>query len=147
LVRSIYLSLLFIHHTPHSPTTTTSSTLPSQTLEETWRRTQRRQHKIMDLLASLGLGSDLPEQSTRLTSHPGIIKALDGGDDDDVRLGFNRCLHCGIRLPSDAAAAALCGGAPSSSSSTTKKKLVGGKMGASRRAGDAGASRTAPPAA
>ena len=74
----------------------------------------------MDLLASLGLGSDLPEQCTRLTSHPGVIKALDGGD-DDLRLGFNRCLRCGVRLPSDAAAAA--------DRSSTKKKLVGGNMG------------------
>ena len=49
----------------------------------------------MDLLASLGLGGALPEQSTRLT-HPSVIKALDEGS--DVRLGFNRCLACGIKL-------------------------------------------------
>ena len=58
----------------------------------------------MDLLASLGLGTALPEQSTRLTSHPGIIKALEeeGGDDnDDVRLGFNKCLTCGVNLMMD----------------------------------------------
>ncbi|KAL7534675.1 hypothetical protein ACHAXR_006028 [Thalassiosira sp. AJA248-18] len=53
----------------------------------------------MDLLSSLGLGNALPEQSTRLTSHPGIIKALNNtDDDDDVRLGFNACLHCGSKL-------------------------------------------------
>ena len=34
----------------------------------------------MDLLASLGLGNALPEQSTRLMSHPGIIKALEVND-------------------------------------------------------------------
>ena len=50
----------------------------------------------MDLLASLGLGGALPEQSTRLT-HPSVIKALDEGG-SDVRLGFNRCLACGIKL-------------------------------------------------
>ena len=32
----------------------------------------------MDLLASLGLGTALPEQATRLTCHPGIIRLLDG---------------------------------------------------------------------
>ena len=71
----------------------------------------------MDFLVSLGLGNALPEQSTRLMSHPGIVKALennssgstdcndgdgDGDDgvvgDDGVRLGFNHCLTCGIRL-------------------------------------------------
>jgi hypothetical protein len=85
----------------------------------------------MDLLASLGLGSDLPEQSTRLTSHPGIIKALEcgGGDgDDDVRLGFNRCLHCGVGLSSDApsSAAAAAGPSDGAPSSSTKEKHVGG---------------------
>ena len=52
----------------------------------------------MDLLASLGLRLNaLPEQSTRLTSHPGIVRALESGT--DVRLGFNCCLHCGSKLP------------------------------------------------
>ncbi len=56
----------------------------------------------MDLLASLGLGTALPEQSTRLISHPGIIKALENSvkadNDNGVRLGFNHCLTCGIRF-------------------------------------------------
>ena len=52
----------------------------------------------MDLLASLGLGTSLPEQSTRLTSHPGIIKVLEEEGGDDVRLGFNKCLTCGVNL-------------------------------------------------
>ena len=55
---------------------------------------------IMDLLSSLGLDNVLPEQSTRLTSHPGILKALDSGG-EDVRLGFNACLHCGNKLLDD----------------------------------------------
>ncbi|KAL3827519.1 hypothetical protein ACHAXA_002016 [Cyclostephanos tholiformis] len=75
----------------------------------------------MDLLASLGLGNELPEQSTR--EIPGIIKALDGDDgedvNDDVRLGFNRCLHCGVKLSRDDAAAAT----------TTTAKLIGAKKG------------------
>ncbi|KAL3780497.1 hypothetical protein HJC23_012582 [Cyclotella cryptica] len=49
----------------------------------------------MDLLASLGLDS-LPEQSTRLTSHPGVIDALE--NNADARLGFNLCCNCGTRL-------------------------------------------------
>jgi len=65
----------------------------------------------MDLLASLGLGGALPEQSTRL-SHHGVIKALDEGG-SDVRLGFNRCLACGIKLNSD-----------SNTTITTKSKVV-----------------------
>ena len=54
----------------------------------------------MDLLASLGLGNALPEQSSRLTSHPGIIQALEssGDTDDGIQLGFNACLHCGSNL-------------------------------------------------
>ncbi|KAL7526115.1 hypothetical protein ACHAWF_001631 [Thalassiosira exigua] len=62
---------------------------------------------IMDLLATLGLGSSLPEQSTRLTSHPGIARALDGGGEagggegGGVRLGFDACLRCGTGLPPD----------------------------------------------
>jgi len=52
----------------------------------------------MDLLSSLGLGNALPEQSTRLSSHPGIVKALDNHG-ADVRIGFNHCLHCGASLP------------------------------------------------
>ncbi|KAL3764493.1 hypothetical protein ACHAW5_004756 [Stephanodiscus triporus] len=95
----------------------------------------------MDLLASLGLGTDLPEQSTRLTSHPGIIKALDN-DDDDVRLGFNRCLRCGVRLSSSSSSddddcdenddegdAPVDDGVPPPSTTTDKKRPtpVGGK--------------------
>ncbi|KAL7520741.1 hypothetical protein ACHAWX_005451 [Stephanocyclus meneghinianus] len=49
----------------------------------------------MDLLSSLGLDS-LPEQSTRLTSHPGVIEALE--NNSDARLGFNLCCNCGTRL-------------------------------------------------
>jgi hypothetical protein len=49
----------------------------------------------MDLLCSLGLDS-LPEQSTRLTSHPGIIKTLE--DNADARLGFTHCCNCGTAL-------------------------------------------------
>ena len=49
----------------------------------------------MDLLQSLGL-EDLPEQSTRLASHPGIAKALD--TDKNIRLGFDTCLACGQHL-------------------------------------------------
>lgn len=49
----------------------------------------------MDLLCSLGLDS-LPEQSTRLTTHPGVIKALE--DDADARLGFSHCCNCGSKL-------------------------------------------------
>lgn len=49
----------------------------------------------MDLLTSLGLQNDLPEQSTRL-SHPGVVAALDRNG--DVRLGFNSCCACGIDL-------------------------------------------------
>jgi hypothetical protein len=63
----------------------------------------------MDLLASLGLGTALPEQATRLTCHPGIIRALDGGggssdekeEENNVRLGFYQCLNCGIQLKKD----------------------------------------------
>lgn len=58
----------------------------------------------MDLLATLGLGSSLPEQTTQLTSHPGITQALDGGGGgggEGVRLGFDACLRCGTGLPSD----------------------------------------------
>ena len=50
----------------------------------------------MDLLASLGLGTDLPEQSTRLG---GMENLLEGND--DVRLGFNRCLTCGKSITSN----------------------------------------------
>ncbi|KAL7460715.1 hypothetical protein ACHAXS_001160, partial [Conticribra weissflogii] len=49
----------------------------------------------MDLLASLGLQHDLPEQSTKL-SHPGVVAALDRNG--DVRLGFNLCCTCGVDL-------------------------------------------------
>eukprot|EP00970_Alexandrium_tamarense_P005703 scaffold933_cov190-Alexandrium_tamarense.AAC.23 len=49
----------------------------------------------MDLLSSLGLQNDLPEQSTRL-SHPGVLKALN--NDDDARIGFNCCCNCGTTL-------------------------------------------------
>ena len=58
----------------------------------------------MDLLASLGLGTALPEQATRLTCHPGIIRLLDGSgssnekEEENVRLGFHQCLNCGIQL-------------------------------------------------
>ena len=65
----------------------------------------------MDLLASLGLGGALPEQSTRL-SHPGIIKALGEGG-SDVRLGFNKCLACGVKLLNN-----------ESDTTTTKSKVV-----------------------
>ena len=59
----------------------------------------------MDLLSSLGLDT-LPEQSTRL-SHPGVLKALDSAAaGEDVRLGFNACLRCGVRLAEDGAASA-----------------------------------------
>jgi len=50
----------------------------------------------MDLLASLGLADALPEQSSRL-DHPGIVKSLNLTE-EDVRLGFNRCLHCGDKF-------------------------------------------------
>lgn len=82
----------------------------------------------MDLLASLGLGNALPEQSTRLMSHPGIIKALESGsgandinhdvndddevdgDGDGVRLGFNHCLTCGIRFTDNNMTTVTCKG-------------------------------------
>lgn len=51
----------------------------------------------------------LPEQCTRLSSHPGIMPALegsgidgDGGDGNVVRLGFDACLRCGTSLPVEA---------------------------------------------
>jgi hypothetical protein len=49
----------------------------------------------MDLLCSLGLKS-LPEQATRLTIHPGIVKTLE--ENSDVRLGFSHCCNCGEEL-------------------------------------------------
>lgn len=49
----------------------------------------------MDLLSTLGLDSP-PEQATRLTTHPGIIRTLD--DIADARLGFTHCCNCGTEL-------------------------------------------------
>lgn len=68
-----------------------SSPLPSLIISLT---TLKKKY-IMDLLSSLGLES-LPEQSTRLTSHPGIIKTLE--DNADARLGFTHCCNCGSTL-------------------------------------------------
>ena len=53
----------------------------------------------MDLLATLGLQDDLPEQSTRL-SHPGVIATFNNIEEknNDVRLGFNMCCNCGTKL-------------------------------------------------
>jgi hypothetical protein len=70
------------------------------------KKTSNQNLSSMDLLASLGLGTALPEQATRLTCHPGIIRALDGGggssnekeEENNVRLGFHQCLNCGIQL-------------------------------------------------
>jgi len=73
----------------------------------------------MDLLASLGLGTALPEQATRLTCHPGIIRLLDGSGssnekaEENVRLGFHQCLNCGIQLEKSS---------PSSGASNKNKK-------------------------
>lgn len=80
----------------------------------------------MDLLVSLGLGNALPEQSTRLMSHPGIIRALESGsgandtinrddyDDDDidggVRLGFSHCLTCGLHFVDNNTTTVTCKG-------------------------------------
>ena len=51
----------------------------------------------------------LPDQCTRLSSHPGIMRALegsgidgDGGDGNVVRVGFDACLRCGTSLPVEA---------------------------------------------
>ena len=59
----------------------------------------------MDLLCSLGIES-LPEQSTRLVSHPGIIKTL--RDNADARIGFTHCCNCGARLGNEAKACKGC---------------------------------------
>jgi hypothetical protein len=76
----------------------------------------------MDLLASLGLGTALPEQATRLTCHPGIIRLLDGGDDkeeeNNVRLGFHQCLNCGIQLKN------VVSSSPSSGASNKNKNAI-----------------------
>jgi len=61
----------------------------------------------MDLLCSIGLDS-LPEQSTRLTSHPGTIKTLE--DNADARLGFTSCCNCGTDIDCDKIKVVKCKG-------------------------------------
>ena len=49
----------------------------------------------MDFLASLGL-TNVPEQQTRTSHNPEIVKAL--SDNSDIKLGFDSCCNCAAPL-------------------------------------------------